>query len=271
MRKSIVKRKFEAGQPVLCVPAGIHHPMVPELAGWMGFDCVWLDFEHHGSGLETAAALIAACRSADIDSMVRPAKLAFEDVRRILELGGSGILYPRPQSVEEVEDLVSCARFGPEGERGFSGGTADAAWGLLGSDPAYQAFCNAQTFLLPEIETREMVDLAGDIAALPGVDGLFIGKGDLSISLGIRPGQTSAELDRCIDRVASAAAAHGKPWGIPAGSMDDARAMLERGARLIAHGADSILIQRGWQQIQEEFSGIGFEFRPHVSFPSDRS
>lgn len=264
MRKSIVKRKFEAGQPVLCVAAGIHHPMIPEFAGLMGFDCVWLDFEHHGSGLETAGTLIASCRSANIDSLVRPAKLAFEDVRRILELGGTGILYPRPQGVDEVVELVKCSRFQPQGERGFSGGTADAAFGLLASDRNYMSFCNEQTFLLPEIETQQMVDLAGDVAAVPEVDGLFIGRADLSISLNLRPGEQSAELDRCIDRVADAAAAHGKPWGIPASSLDDAKAMLDKGARFIAHGADSIMIQNGWQRIQDDFSKIGFEFRPKV-------
>ena len=115
----------------------------------------------------------------------------------------------------------------------------DAGHGLLGGDPNYLKFCNQQTFLFVQIETRQALDAVDEIAAVAGVDALFVGRGDLSLSLGIQPGSDTVEMKRCLKRVAKAVEANGKSWGTPAGSTEETKMLLDMGARFFAHAAFS--------------------------------
>ena len=265
MRKSIVKRKFKEGKPVLCVSACVQHPAVTELISLMGFDCIWMDFEHQSGSLDTAAAMVRGCRAGgDCDCMLRCTNRNYEQAKRMLELGATGILYPRAESVEEVKELVKIAKFPPAGERGFGGSGADGGYGLFSDVGRYTAWCNEQTFLLAQIENARALDLAGEIAAVGGLDGLFIGLMDLSLSLGIEPGLDNPRFVRCVDAVAKAADAAGKVWAMPAGSTDHVKLLLDKGASFIPFGGDLGLIKEGFLRIQEQVGPLGFEFSGRV-------
>ena len=265
MRKSIVKEKLKRGTPVLCVATAIHHPCMPGLAGLMGFDCVWLDFQHHVTDPQRATSLIQACVASDIDAMARPGIREFEDMRRFLESGASGILYPQGETIEEFREVVSRAKFSPLGRRGFDGGSADAGYTLFLDNPrAYVERCNEETFVIVQIESQKAAELAGEIAEIDGIDGLFVGCADLSLDLGVHPGDKTPELDQCIDRVAKAAEASGKAWGLPVATAENAKRMMDRGATFLAHECDLFIVRDGWAGLQEDFGKLGFEFRPHA-------
>lgn len=269
MTKSIVKEKLKSGERVLCVTVGIHHPVLAELAGMMGFDCVWLDFQHHATNLETAASLIRACRAAGIEAMARPGMRAFEDMRRYLELGASGILYPQAETIEEFRELVLRAKFPPEGRRGFGGGTFDAGYSVLLGDPGYTSWRNRETFILAQLESKKAVEIADQVAAISGIDGLFVGAADLALDLGLAPGTKDPALDRCIDIVADAARAGGKAWGMPVGSPDHAKAMLAKGATFLCTGSDLVSVRNAWGRLRQDFGNLGFKFRPPLRLPRE--
>ena len=129
------------------------------------------------------------------------------------------------------------------GQRGHDGSGLDNNFYLTGTN-GYAAAANEETFLIVQIETPEAVAAADAIAAVPGVDGLFIGPGDLSLRLGCPMDWSNPQMLAAEDAVAAAAARHGKAWGRPSGSSEDIAKLDLKGARLIAHGSDFGAVMR---------------------------
>jgi 4-hydroxy-2-oxoheptanedioate aldolase len=225
----------------------------------MGFDGIWIDFEHHAVSLETAESLMRAARVGTADIIARPAKGEFMRMSRLLEIGANGIMYPRCENAEEAAEVVKWAKFPPLGKRGCDGGNADVPYCSLPLD-RYIKQANERTFVIVQVEEQRAIDRAEEIAAVEGVDILFLGPGDYSALSGF-PGQTDhPQLARATEQVASAAKRAGKHWGRPAASPGEARAFLEMGASLITYGSDFTLLRKSLEQIQAQFATLGFEF-----------
>ncbi len=257
MRQSRVLKKLRAGEFVITANVNrVAEPWLAEVIGRIGFDVIWFDMEHRAFGYDKIDGVSLACRSTGIDLMVRVLKTGYTSPMRALEFGANGILVPHCLSVEEARQWVEWVRFPPLGRRGFDGAGADADYAL--ADPKeYLAHANDEVFLALQVEDKECVEVVDEIASVPGVDLLFVGPGDLSISYGV-PFQFDHPLvQSAIDRVASAALKAGKWWGIPTGSPEQAQSYLDRGARLITAGNDHAFLLRGFQQAFEEFNQIG--------------
>jgi len=264
MRHSRIKAKLRRQEPVLVTTLHFNDPSIYELASLMGFDGLWLDLEHHHHSVETANALLRAARVGSADVMVRPAKGEFMRMGRILEAGAQGIMYPRCDSAEEAAEVVRWAKFAPLGTRGIDGGNPDMPYCTMPL-PEYLRAANEQTFLVIQIESPEAVEQAEAIAAVKGVDVLFLGPGDLSILSGI-PGQFDHPLiQEAIARVASAARAAGKHAGTVAFSSQHARELMARGFHFITHQADLLILKQGFERMQREFAEIGFTFDNRLS------
>jgi 4-hydroxy-2-oxoheptanedioate aldolase len=131
---------------------------------------------------------------------------------------------------------------------------------LMMSAADYVRSANEQTFVVVQIEDAETAARAGEIAAVPGVDVLFLGPGDFSI-LGGFPGQMDhPAIATAMQQVSEAARRAGKHWGMPCFSVEHGRRLLDMGARFLAHGADILLVKRGLEQIQQQFAPLGFQF-----------
>ncbi|MCL6504152.1 MAG: aldolase [Pirellulales bacterium] len=259
MRPSKIKAKLACNEPVLICCLHLVDPSLYELAGLLGWDGIWMDLEHHATGLETAATLIRAARAGGTEVMARPGKGEFMRLSRLLEVGAQGIMYPRCDDAAEARQVVAWAKFAPLGCRGFDGSNPDAPYCLTGM-AEYVARANAETFVVVQIESPQAVEQAADIAAVPGVDVLFVGPADLSLLAGV-PGQFDhPRLQEAIAQVAAAARQAGKHWGMPAASREQARQLLEQGARFICHGCDLLMVKEGMQRIQQEFRPLGFRF-----------
>lgn len=259
MRPSRVKAKLARNEPVLVPALHFTDPSVYELVSLLGFDAIWLDLEHHATSLETASQLMRAARVGGADILARPAKGEFMRLGRVLEAGAQGILYPRCDDAQEAAELVRWAKFFPLGRRGFDGGNPDMPYCALDVAP-YIEQANRETFLVVQIEDPQALDCVEEIAAVEGVDVLFLGPADFTILSG-KPGQfTHPQIDAAIDRIAAAAQAAGKHWGLPVRSAEHAQQMLARGARFLAHGCDIVLVKLGFERIQAEFGGLGFTF-----------
>jgi 4-hydroxy-2-oxoheptanedioate aldolase len=255
MRNSVILEKFRDGEPVLITSLHLMEPTIFELVSGLGFDGIWVDCEHHTHSLRQVSEMCRAARVGRSDMVLRPARGELMRMGRMLEAGAQGIIYPRCETVEQAAEAVQWAKFPPMGTRGFDGGNADNPY-CFEPMSRYLELANRQTFLLIQIETPEAVDVADAIAALPGVDGLFIGYGDLSVLHGI-PGQLDhPTLQDARDRVADAAKQHGKVWGQIVADAAEARQTLDRGAGFVVCGVDLIMIKNGFTRLREEFRGL---------------
>ncbi len=241
MRKSKTLAKIREGKPArMCVlghfiPSYIHH------AANAGFDVIWLDMEHRTFTDREIAALLTHFHLADIDCMLRPATVEKTALYRYLEDGAAGLMIPHVSTVEKAQALVDAVKFPPLGDRGLDGAGLDSDFIIQGGgDFTEQA--NRETFLVVQIETIEAVKNVDEIAAVPGVDGLFIGPGDLGLRLK-QPGVESLEMEEVYKKVAAAAAREGKAWGCPAGSIEDVARLKEMGAQLLAFGGDFMTLK----------------------------
>jgi 4-hydroxy-2-oxoheptanedioate aldolase len=115
---------------------------------------------------------------------------------------------------------------------------------------------NDETFLVVQIEDPEAVECVDEIAAVEGVDLLFVGPGDLSIAYGVPMQGSHPLIQKAIDRVAEATAKAGNWWGIPTGSPEAAQAMLDRGARFITCGGDHPFLVNGFRNAAKEFAAL---------------
>jgi 4-hydroxy-2-oxoheptanedioate aldolase len=259
MRPSRTKAKLQRGEPVLVVTLHLTDPSIYELVSLMGFDCIWMDMEHHFYSVETAAQLMRAARVGVADVLARPAKGEFMRMGRMLEAGAQGIMYPRCDGPAEAAEAVRWAKFAPQGTRGCDAANPDNPY-LTMPVAEYVAEANRQTFLVVQIEDSQSLELADQIAAVDGVDVLFLGPGDFSILSGV-PGQFDHPcIQQAVEKVARAAEKAGKHWGCPAFSVDHTRQLIDRGARFIAHSADVLMVKAGMEQLRRDFAPLGFTF-----------
>ena len=259
MRPSKIKAKLKRKEPVLVTTLHLVDPSLYELASLMGFDGIWMDLEHHMTSVETAAMLMRAARVGSTDIMARCAKGEFMRLGRLLEAGAQGIMYPRCDDAHEAREAVTWAKFAPMGRRGLDSGNPDTPYCSMPID-RYVREANEQTFLVVQIEDPAALEHVEAIAAVEGVDVLFLGPADFTVLSGI-PGQFDhPSVQDAIRRVAEAAQKSGKVWGMPSGSAERTQQLLDLGARFIAHGADLLMVRDGLEAIRRGFGPLGFTF-----------
>ena len=259
MRQSRIKRKLARGEPVLITCLHLLDPAVYEQVAIYGFDGIWIDMEHHGTSVQTATTLMRAARVGDTDIVARPGNREFTRMQRILEAGAQGIMYPRCADADEARQVIQWTKFSPLGKRGFDGGNPDMPYCMM--EPAeYVVQANQETFVIIQLEEQCAIDRADEIAAVDGVDVLMFGPGDFSILSGI-PGQFDHRLiHEAREKITTAAATHGKHWGQPCGTPNEARELMDQGARVLFRGSDITTLKLGLEKIQAEFLSLGFTF-----------
>jgi 4-hydroxy-2-oxoheptanedioate aldolase len=259
MRKSRVKNKLKNNEPALITCLHLMDASVYELVSIMGFDGIWVDMEHHGHDMGTVNHMMRAARVGVSDIMCRPAKGEFMRMGRMLEAGAHGILYPRCDDATEAKEVVRWSKFAPLGTRGFDGGNPDMPYCMM--DPVeYLQMANDETWIAVQIEDQRSLENAEEMAAVDGVDVLFLGPSDFSILSGV-PGQFDhPKLQNAVEKIAQAAKNQGKHWGMPSGTPERTKELLDLGATLICHGADIMLVKTGLENIQKQMSPLGFTF-----------
>ncbi len=208
---------------------------VPRILADADADFVLIDLEHTGWGAETIRPLVAACTAAGVAPIARTQGSPRHLISPMLDAGAVGVMVPMVGDAIEAERVVQAARFAPEGSRGF---------GLLYPDQVAGGVAEAmsrteeETLVILQIETASGLEHVEDIAATPGVDGLWIGQFDLSIAMGT-PGAFEDDRMRVAeDRVLAACADSGIAAGVLVATPDLARSMAGRGFRMIALGTD---------------------------------
>ena len=250
MRQSKTLARIRAGEVVRICGLGHFIPSFIRHAAHFGFDCVWLDLEHRLVDEREVQSLLAFSHLCDIDIMLRTPTLEKTRLYRYLEDGAAGLMIPHVSTPEKARMLVDAVRFPPVGDRGLDGAGLDTDFLLNGGDE-YPARANAETFLFVQIETPTAVGNIDEIAALDGVDGLFLGPADLGLRLKHHDGQLT--LDAAFEKVAQAAARHNKAWGCPAPTPELLRKHRGNGAQLLSHGGDFWALFKMLEQAAAEF------------------
>ncbi|MEO8496250.1 MAG: aldolase/citrate lyase family protein [Planctomycetota bacterium] len=253
MRKSKTLARLRAGEPVRLCSLGHFIPAYIRHAAHFGYDAIWLDLEHRAMSDRDVQALLAYFHLFDIDCMLRAPTLEKTRLYRYLEDGATGLMIPHVSTAEKARMLVDAVKFPPLGDRGLDGAGLDSDFYVNASED-YTDEANRETFLVVQIETSQAVANVEEIAAVEGVDGLFIGPGDLGLR--IRKAATALTLDAATEQVAAAAKRHGKAWGCPAGSADKVKQLREQGAQLIAYGGDFRAFMAMLEQSSSELKAV---------------
>ncbi len=229
-----------AGRPRLGVFCSTPAPLMIELIAAAGYDFAIIDLEHTLIEGATLGAMLLAARASGLAALVRVA--AASTIAPVLDQGAQGIVVPRVRSAAAARCAVRAARHAPLGERGLN---ATAASGF-GRDDLAEAMArdDQDTLLVAMIEDRAGLDAADEIAAEEGVDALFGGAADLSQDLGMPWRTRDPAVRRGLERIESAARAHGK-FAVPLPRDDEAIAATARaGARLVVVGDDRGIARR---------------------------
>jgi 4-hydroxy-2-oxoheptanedioate aldolase len=256
VRTSKSLQKIKSDKAVRICGLGNYLPHYICYAANAGYDCIWLDLEHRSFDEREVQSLLAFCRMYDIDCVVRPAVTDPAKLYHYLEDGATGLMMPHISTEAQARAVADAAKFPPLGNRGLDGAGLDSDF-ILSGGPEYTKLANQETFLLVQIEDLQAVENVEAITAVPGVDGLFVGTGDLRLQL--EHSNSKLTLDDAIDRVAAAAQKHSKFWGCPMGTIDQMKDYTARGARLVAHGNDLIAVKNYLESMGGDFKQAGIE------------
>jgi 2-keto-3-deoxy-L-rhamnonate aldolase RhmA len=228
MRNSKTLARIRAGEPIRTCCLGHYIPAYVCNAARAGYDCIWIDNEHRALTVREVQALLAMSHLYDIDIMMRPPTTEKTGIYRYLEDGAAGVLIPFVCTPEKARALVDAVKFPPIGNRGIDNASLDADF-LIHDPDDYVAWANRETFLAVQIETPEALKNVDAIAAVEGVDIVFLGPGDLGLRLR-QSGEMS--LDDAWQIVAAACKKHGKAFGGPG----DLKKLNQLGAQMLIAG-----------------------------------
>lgn len=225
-------------------------PVITEAVASMGFDWLLIDLEH---GSMTEADLLPnlhAAAASGVKVIVRIGEFRPSLVGRVLDFGAAGIMVPHVSDAATAARIVSAMRYPPHGERGFS--TSTRSFGYGARVPKEMSGWEAP-LLLAQIEDYEGVLEAERIAAVDGVDMLFVGPRDLGLDLSVRPAERTLDFDEALQRVAKAAHACGKQAGILVRDTTDIPKLRGYGFTALAAGSDLGILRSGYKQLIQAF------------------
>ncbi|HEY6863667.1 MAG TPA: HpcH/HpaI aldolase/citrate lyase family protein [Burkholderiales bacterium] len=244
------KRALKAGKPQIGLWCSLSSHYAIELVAGSGFDWLLLDTEHSPNDLESVLTQLQAAAPYPTHPVVRVPWNDMVTIKRFLDIGSQTILIPYVQNAEEAKAAVAHTRYPPAGVRGVAGGTRATRWGRV-KDYAKRA--HEEICVLVQVETQTALDNLERIAAVDGVDGVFIGPADLHASLGY-PGETNNPkvvpvIDDAVRRIRKA----GKAPGILTTVEADAHRWLECGGQFVAVGVDTVVLARGTEALAAKF------------------
>jgi len=220
-------------------------PAAVEVAAALGFDWLLIDLEHGNGSLADLRNMLLACRGSQASPIVRLRSVEADDVKFVMDSGAAGIMFPFVNSAEEARRAVEYIKYPPMGKRGVAGIIRATNYGADWQE--YFENANANSLVVVQIETPEAVACAADIAAVKGVDVLFVGPLDLSVNLGCPNDFTTERFVAALKRVIAVSKTSGKAAGILS-RPQLVEQHKEMGFKFLALGSDTGSIATGLQQ-----------------------
>jgi len=220
-------------------------PQVIEVLGLSGLDFAVVDAEHAPFDRAAIDLMVLAGRAVNLPVFVRTPNDRHSTLLSTLDVGAAGLLVPHVDSAEQAAEIVRNTRFSG-GERGYSGSPRYAGYGSLGMAEALRR--GDKAVVLCQIESAAAVEACEAIAATPGIDGVFIGRSDLSLSMG-EAGPTAPAVVAATRRIIAAGVTAGKLVGMFVGSMAEAASFTSLGANWFIVGSDQTILRQGAKDI----------------------
>lgn len=244
--RNTLKEKLSQGKHPLGTFVDTGSPAVVECLGCAGLDFVILDNEHSPAEAETTAAMVRAAELRGMTPLARVREISRPAILKLLDVGVQGLIIPDVRSTDDIRRILLYAKYAPVGQRGFCPTRKDG-WGAdgLGTVLDTMAHFNAETLVIPQCETAEALTDIESIVAMEGVDGIFIGPFDLSISMGMPGDFDDPQFKAALERILTACHAAGKPCLIFTGDGAASAARFAQGYDGAAMGLDTLLLING--------------------------
>lgn len=257
MKPNAIKRDVLAGKPVPgAMVFEFFSPGISAILANAGCRFVLYDMEHTGLGFESLKWLFASCRGLPIEPMVRVPCGEYTWLARALDLGARGVMIPMVESAAQAQAIVQACRYPPAGRRGAAFGFAQCDY--LGGDVGEKVRqANERTMVIAQIETERGLERVEEIAAVEGVDVLWVGQFDLSSFLGIPGRFDDPRFDAAMRRVAEVARRHGKAAGFMATDAAWIARVRAMGYTMIAAGTDTGLLEQALKPLVGQIEAAG--------------
>ncbi len=244
MRDNKVRMALKRGETVIgTMVTEMRSPAIALLFAHAGFDFMFIDMEHGAYSIETVADIIKVARLADIVPLVRVPDGVYHLIARVLDAGAMGVMVPRVETREQVEQAVAALRYPPVGERGCSTskGNSDYQGGPLWE---FTRHANEHILAVMQIERKAAIEHIDELLSVPGVDVALIGPSDLTLSLGA-PNPQDPAVQEAIQKVIEAGRRHGVATGIHLRNVEQLKVWRERGMTMLTYSTDLDLILSG--------------------------
>lgn len=222
-----------------------------EIAARSGLDFICIDTEHAPNGIRSLLQQLQSTEHGTAQVMVRPYVGDKALIKRILDLGVQSLLIPMVQDASQAGELVAATRYPPEGVRGVAGGRA-ANWGRTKD---YFTTANDEICLVVQAETQQAMSNIAEIAAVDGVDGVFVGPSDLAADMGMIGQAGHPDVVAAVTAGLEAIRHAGKPAGVFAPTPQAARSYIDAGANFILVGVDTYLLAGAMTDLVAKFKG----------------
>ena len=244
MRPNRLKARLQSGERSFCSWSLLGNAMAAEIMALAGVDAIVIDHEHGPADLMSAIGIMQAVSATNATTVMRVPSHDSVYVKRALDAGVEGIMFPSVNTAEQARAAVAACRYPPDGKRGAAYSAVRASnYGLNAAD--YVAHTADNIVILAQAESRVAVGNLNEIAAVDGIDGFYIGPLDMSGSVGKLGELQDPEVAGLLTAAEDAVLESGKVLGGNAGSHEAARRMVERGYTLVGVGSDMELIRNG--------------------------
>lgn len=238
LRKNQFLAAIRSGQKQVGLWVSLAHPYAAEVVAGAGYDWLCVDMEHSPGDVMTVVTQLQAI-APYTSAIVRPPWNDTVMVKRLLDAGAPGLLFPMVQSVDEAQAAISATRYPPNGVRGFAGGVRGGGFGRIKD---YAATVDDETCVILQVETQSAIDLATQIGAVQGCDGVFFGPADIAADMGLVGQPLHADVWARIMPVAKALMKQGVPVGTLVTEQTMAIDLLNDGFTFVAVGTDTGLL-----------------------------
>ncbi len=242
VRQNPFLQAIRTGQPQIGLWLSLANPIAAEVVAGAGFDWILIDMEHSPNDLATVMAQLQVFASYPTTPLVRPDWNDQVKVKRLLDIGAPGLLFPMVQSPDEAQAAVAAARYPPRGVRGVGGTTRATSFGRV-SD--YFTRIEEETAILVQAETQTALAQVDAIADVDGVDGVFFGPADIAADMGLLGQPMHDDVWSATMSAARRLIAKGVPVGTLVTDPDFAKRLVSEGFSFVACGSDAGLLARG--------------------------
>jgi staphyloferrin B biosynthesis citrate synthase len=242
------KTRLANGEALLGTFLKTPHPHIVEVLATSGLDCLCIDAEHAPFDRRDLDACIMAARAGGLPNLVRTPSSAPEQILNALDCGADGVVIPHVRSAAEARAVAAASHYGAGG-RGYAGSSRAAGYGSK-AIPDHLASSSARTVVIAQIEDVEALDEIDAIAAVEGIDALFIGRIDLTIALGCTSPDDPKVIAAC-DRIIAACTAAERPVGMFTSMPNDAPMWQAKGVTLFLLSSDHGFIRDGASRLRD--------------------